>query len=99
MTRRQHERERGALADLRMHIQLQLEQFHEPLHDAQAESVAFSRAVGRHPDLVELVVDVRDVVRRYADSRVRDLEPDERLFVQAAQSYPTLAGVLQRVRD
>jgi ABC-type lipoprotein export system ATPase subunit len=72
--RRQDERERRALAHLGAHIELEREQLHQALHDGEAQTIAIARDVGRNAHLIELIVDVRQLIRRNADARIEHLD-------------------------
>src|SRR3569833_1853437 len=89
-----HEGESRPLARLRTNVKTKLEQLDQSLHDAQPQSVAISCAIGRNTDLVELIVEVRKLLRRDTDSRVRDFDPRFRIAVHhAVEDDPTSARV------
>ena len=71
MARGQQQRESRALADLGADVELERQQLDQALHDAQSQAVAVTRAVGRHADLVELVIDVGHLIGGNADARIQ----------------------------
>jgi len=73
------QREHRTHCDLRADLEPQSEQCHNSLDDRQFETIAVTRAVGRHADLIELVVDVRELVRGDTDTGIGHLEADQGL--------------------
>src|SRR5690606_19450631 len=71
-TRHRH-RERRALADGRAYADVELQQIGEPAHDRKPEAETF-RASATAVDLVELFEDSIELIRRDADTGIRDLE-------------------------
>ena len=82
-----------------MHVEFEREQLHQALHDGEAQTIAIARDVGRNADLIELIVDVRQLIRRDADARIEHLDTNQRRLVQAAQAHPAFTGVLDGIRD
>ncbi len=69
-------------------------------HDAEPEPIAVARHVGRHADLIKIVVDARQLRRGDADARVRPLRAS-RARARGLQRSCTLPSLvyLMRIRD
>src|SRR5438477_144816 len=99
MTRWQSEREHRAFVDLGLHGELDVEQRHDALHDAQAQSVSLTLAA-RSFDLVELLIDVAELVARNADTGIDDLDTYRQWrLAQTSQRHRALTRVFDGVRD
>ena len=79
-----------ALADLGAHIELECEELDQPLHDGESQTITIARDIGRNTDLIELIVDVRQLIRRNADARIEHLDADQAPPRAGSANVPSL---------
>ena len=62
-------------------LETEIEQLDEALHDAQAQAITITRTVGGDAHLIELIINVRDLIRWNADPRVEHLDANPRVLM------------------